>query len=59
MNSENLGLGPSRIDPVLVQLLAQGVPFDPEDLRRPHLIAGRLTQHRAQQRFLDRPIIRS
>ena len=30
-----------------------GVPVDPEDLRRAHLVAGRLPEHRAKQRLLD------
>src|SRR5439155_15026596 len=42
-----------RVDPVLEELLAQRVPVDAEDLRRPHLVAGRLAQHRAEQRLLD------
>src|SRR5437764_11831938 len=42
-----------RVDPVLEQLLAQRVPVDPEDLRRPHLVARRLAEHRAEQRLLD------
>ena len=38
---------------MLEQLLTQRFPVDPEDLRRPHLVARRLAEHRAEQRLLD------
>src|SRR5437867_906340 len=48
-----LGLEAAGFDPVLDELLAKGVPVDPEDLRGPHLVSPRLPKHRAQQGLLD------
>src|SRR5262245_57889797 len=44
---------PTRIDAVLEELFAQRVAVDAEDLRRPHLVARRLAQHRAEQGLFD------
>src|SRR5262249_21006492 len=46
-------LEPARLDPVLDELLAERVAIDAEDLRRPHLIAAGLPEHRAQEGLLD------
>jgi hypothetical protein len=48
-----LGLEPAGLEPVLDELLAERVAVDAEDLRRPHLIAAGLPEHRAQEGLLD------
>src|SRR5260370_36327298 len=43
------------VDAVLLELLAQGVPVDAEELGRAHLVALGLPHHRAQERLLHQP----
>src|SRR5215472_2727493 len=42
-----------RVDAVLLELLAQGIAVDPEDLRGAHLVALGLAHDGAKERFLD------
>src|SRR5512141_236339 len=45
--------GSSAGYPVDLQLLAQGAAIDAEDVRGATLVAGRVVEHRAEQRLLD------